>query len=107
LARADRAAMRALVTDDLVGVIPPSAPAPFAGVHRGGDAVVDLMLSAVDGVFAPGSQRTEVRAAAGNGDVFLAEARIRARAPRAEYENWYGFVLVFREGRMAEIPAPV
>src|SRR5262245_59671553 len=103
LARADRAAMRALVTDDLVWVIPPSAPAPFAGVHRGGDTVVDLMLSAVDGVFAPGSQRTEVRAAAGDGDVLLAEARIRARAPHAEYENWYCFVVVFREGRMAEI----
>ena len=103
LARADRGAMRALVTDDLVWVIPPSAPAPFAGVHRGGDAVVDLMLSAVDGVFAPGSQRTEVRAAAGNGDVLLAEARIRARAGGALYENWYCFVVEFRDGRIAEI----
>jgi ketosteroid isomerase-like protein len=103
LGRADRAAMRALVTDDLVWVVPPSAPAPFGGVHRGADAVIDMMLGAVSGAFLPGSQRTEFRVAVGEGDAVMAEARIRARAAHAEYENWYCFVVEFRGGRIAEI----
>ena len=103
LGRADRAAMRALVTDDLVWVVPPSAPAPFGGVHRGADAVIDLMLGAVSGVFEPGSQQTEFRVAVGEGDVVMAEARIRARAPQGAYENWYCFVVELRGGRIAEI----
>ncbi|HZO08849.1 MAG TPA: hypothetical protein VFC77_05690, partial [Myxococcota bacterium] len=50
-----------------------------------------------------GSQETSVRAAAGHGDLLLAETRMRASTPAGDYENWYCFVLGFREGRIAEI----
>jgi ketosteroid isomerase-like protein len=103
IGRGDRTAMRALVTDDLVWVVPKSAPAPFGGVHRGADRVIDMMLGAVSEAFEPGSQRTELTAVVGEGDLVMAEAHMRARAPHGTYDNWYCFVVRFRGGRIAEI----
>ena len=99
----DRAVMRALVTDDLVWVVPTSAPPPFGGVHRGADLVIDRMAGAVAQAFLPGTQQTEWTAMVGEGEVLMAEARMRARAAHGEYDNRYCFVVVFRGERIAEI----
>ncbi|TFG97840.1 MAG: nuclear transport factor 2 family protein [Myxococcales bacterium] len=103
IGRCDRAAMRALVTEDLVWVVPRSAPPPFGGVHRGAEHVIGMMVGAVSEAFLPGSQRTEFTAMVGEGDLVMAEAQMRARAPRGDYENGYCFVVSFRGGRIAEI----
>jgi len=103
IGRGDRATMRRLVDDDLVWVVPKSAPAPFGGAHRGAERVIDLMLGAVAEAFLPGTQHTELTALVGEGELVMAEAHMRARAPRGEYDNWYCFVVRFSGGRIAEI----
>jgi hypothetical protein len=101
--RADPKAMRALVTDDLVWVIPRSAPAPYAGRHEGAERVLELMFGAV-AAFAPGSQKFHELAAAAEGDVVFVETNLRARgADGRDYDNHYCFVFAFRDGRIREI----
>jgi ketosteroid isomerase-like protein len=103
LGRGERAAMRRLVADDLVWVVPRSAPPPFAGAHHGAERVLDLMLGAVEQAFLPGSQQIELTELVGEGELVIAEAHMRARAAHGDYDNWYCFVVRFREGRIAEI----
>ena len=104
LGRADRAALRALVADDLVWVVPRSAIAPYAGRHEGAERILDLMLSAVDGTFEPGSQVAEPTLVVGEGDAVMAEVHMRARSRRGSlYDNWYCFVFELRGGRIREI----
>ncbi len=102
--RGDRAAMLERVTDDLVWIVPDSAPPPYAGRHEGGAHIVDMMLGAVAASFEAGTQHTEVRLMIGEGDVVVAETRMRARTPAGEtYDNRYVFVYELREGRIREI----
>ena len=103
IGRGDREAMRRLVADDLVWVVPSSAPAPFGGEHRGAERVIGRMLGAVAEAFLPGTQQTELTALVGEGELVMAEAHMRARAAHGEYDNWYCFVVRFRGGRIAEI----
>jgi hypothetical protein len=104
LGRADRAGLRALVTDDLVWVVPRSAIAPFAGRHTGAERILDLMLSAVSETFEPGSQQAEATLLVGEGDVVVGEVHMRALSRRGStYDNWYCFIMEFRDGRIREI----
>ena len=101
--RADVQAMRALVTEDVVWLIPRSAPPPYAGRHVGADHVLELMFGAV-AAFAPGTQKFEEIALAAEGDLVFAEMKLRARgADGRDYDNRYCFVFVFRGERIREI----
>jgi ketosteroid isomerase-like protein len=104
LGRADREALRALVTDDLVWVVPRSAIAPYAGRHEGAERILDLMLAAAGATFEPGSQHSEATLLVGEGDVVVGEVHMRARSRRGStYDNWYCFLMEFRGGRIREI----
>lgn len=101
---ADREALRALFADDLVWRVPKGAIAPFAGEHRGADAIIEKMLSAVGDAFEAGSQETEVRNFLFGTDLVALEARMTASTPEGErYENDYVFFFEFRDGRIREI----
>ena len=101
---ADAGRLRELVEPDLVWEVPRGAVAPYGGVHRGAEAIIELMTSAVSGAFVPGSAGIEVRALLSDATRVMIEAELRARAPDGRsYENGYVFILEFRNGRVAEI----
>ena len=104
VARGDRSGLLDLMVPDLRWVVPRGAVEPFAGVHEGAEAIIDMMLGSVGAAFEPGSQTTTpVRWIPGD-DVIVLEARIEARATDGRrYENDYAFFFEFRDGRISEI----
>ena len=100
----DRAALAELLAPDALWVVPPSAPEPYAGGHRGRAKIIELMLGAAEHAFAPGTHRIEIRLLVGEGDAVFAELRMTARTPGgADYENVYVFVFEFAAGRIREL----
>jgi ketosteroid isomerase-like protein len=96
--------LRTLLRDDVVWVVPRSAPAPYGGRHQGADRIVELMLGAVEGTFVPGTQAYEIRVMVAEDDHVLAETQLSARTPDGrEYRNFYCFVFEMNDGRIAEI----
>ena len=100
----DPGELRSVMREDVVWVVPRSAPAPYGGRHQGADGIVQLMLGAVEATFVPGTQRYEIRVMVAEGDHVLAETQLTARTPDGrEYRNFYCFVFEMNEGRICEI----
>jgi ketosteroid isomerase-like protein len=100
----DRAALLERLAPDAHWVVPPSAPEPYTGIHRGRERIVELMLGAAEHAFAPGTHRIEIRLLIGEGDAVCAELRMTARTPSGtDYENAYVFVFEFAGGRIREL----
>lgn len=102
--QSDRSRLLEIFTPDVRWRVPRGAIEPYAGLHEGADAVVDLMLGAVSGAFVPGSQKTEILNFAFAENLAVAETAMRAETPSgALYENAYTFFFEFENGRIAEI----
>ena len=100
----DRDALLELLAPDARWVIPRSAPAPYAGTHRGRERIVELMLGASQHAFAPGTHRIEIRLLLGEADAVCAEVRMTARTPGGiDYENFYVFVFEFEGAKIREL----
>lgn len=99
---ADR--LRAIFADDLRWRVPQGAIAPYAGLHEGGEKIVEMMLGAVGHSFVPGSQKTEILLTLFGDDVVCVETQMTARTPDGrDYRNDYTFFFEFRDGRISEI----
>jgi len=100
----DRAALTELFAKDLVWRVPQGAIEPYAGDHEGADAIIDLMLGAVDNAFVPGSQTTEIKHLLYGENIAVAETEMRAATSDGrQYRNCYTFFFEFRNGRISEI----
>ena len=100
----DRARLFELFAADIRWRVPEGAVAPYAGLHEGAGPVVDLMLTAVEGAFVPGSQETEILSFVFGDDVTIVESELRAHTPDDRlYLNRYAFFFEFRDGFIAEI----
>lgn len=100
----DRARLLELFAPDLRWRVPQGAIEPYAGLHEGAEKIADMMLGAVGGAFAEGSQKTRVRNLLFGDDLAAIECEMSATTPEgAEYRNDYVFFFEFRDGRIAEI----
>jgi ketosteroid isomerase-like protein len=104
LEQRDRAALTALLAPDVRWVVPGSAPAPYAGTHRGRERIIELMLGASEHSFVAGTHRIEVLLLIAEGDAVCAEVRMSARTPRGpDYENVYVFLFWFAGEAIREL----
>ena len=100
----DQETLCEMLAEDATWVIPRSAPAPFAGTHRGNRKIADMMVASVGETFEPGSQTFDVLLMLEEGDVVVAEANIKARPPAGDvYDNFYVFIFEFENGRVREL----
>ncbi len=104
VAAADADRLREIVTTDLRWVVPRGAVEPYAGVHEGAEAILEMMLASVGAAFVPGSQHATIRGFVHGEGPTAAEVQIRADAPDGRrYENYYAFFFAFRDERISEI----
>lgn len=101
--RRDRETLSRLFADDVAWQIPQSAPAPFAGTHRGHDKVLDLFLQGASGLFLEGTHTVDIELMIAEGDLVAAEVQMNAKTVKGtDYRNQYVFLFTFRNGRIAE-----
>jgi ketosteroid isomerase-like protein len=104
LERRDRPRLLELLAPDARWGVPRSAPAPYAGMHRGRERIVELMLGASEHAFAPGTHRIEILLLLAETDAVCAEVRMTARTPRGtDYENGYVFLFELAGGQIREL----
>ncbi len=99
----NRAELLRLFDPDVVWVIPKGAIPPYGGTHHGAEKIADMMLASVGGTFVPGSMTHRVLLTFSDDEHVLMELNLRANTPDGrEYDNYYVFVLKFRNGRIVE-----
>ena len=99
----DRSALEAMFTEDVAWQIPQSAPAPFAGTHRGRARVLELFLQGAEGLFLEGTHTIDIELLLAEDDKVAAEVKMRAQTTKGrDYENQYVFLFRFVDGRIAE-----
>ena len=92
-----------LFDPDLVWVIPKGAIPPYGGTHHGAEKIADMMLASVGGTFVPGSMAHRVLLTFSDDEHVVMELNLRAKTPDGrEYDNYYVFILKFRNGRIIE-----
>ena len=101
--RRDREALSRLFAEDVAWQIPQSAPAPFAGTHRGHAKVLDLFLQGASGLFLPGTHTIDIELLIAEGDLVAAEVQMNAQTVKGtDYRNQYVFLFTFRDGQITE-----
>jgi uncharacterized protein len=99
----NRAELLRLFDPDLVWIIPKGAVPSYGGTHRGAEKIADMMLASVGGTFVPASMTHRVLLTFSDDEHVMMELNLRAKAPDGrEYDNYYVFVLTFRNGRITE-----
>jgi ketosteroid isomerase-like protein len=75
---------------------------PFAGTHRGADAIMEFLSTAVSGRFVPGTQQFRFADILVDGEAAILEWNVTgtATATGLAYDNEYCGIFIIRDGRI-------
>jgi hypothetical protein len=77
---------------------------PGAGVHKGRDHIIDDFLGPVRNLFEPGDPKIYVDRIFGKGNLVAVQSKSLGRMRNGkDYENYYAWILEFRNGRIVEL----